>query len=135
MQGRITEIGTRAEAANAFPVTVILQGNNPLLRAGMSAEVDFSFVGVGQTGYQGITVSVPFSALRAGINQKTYTYVYNPATQTVHQREVQTENVLNNMAFISSGLKEGEIIATAGVAFLRDGQAVTLLDKKTQRFN
>ncbi|GHE92970.1 efflux RND transporter periplasmic adaptor subunit [Thalassotalea profundi] len=135
MQGRITEIGTRAETANAFPVTVILQEDNPMLRAGMTAEVDFTFEGVGQTGYTGVTVAVPFSALRAGINQKTYTYVYNPQTQTVHQREVQTENVLNNIAFISSGLKSGEVVATAGVAFLRDGQKVTLLDQKTQRFN
>lgn len=135
MFGKITEIGTRAQTANAFPVTVVLNENNPLLRAGMTAEVDFSFDGVGQTGYEGITVSVPFSALRAGVNQKTYAFVYNPQSQTVQQREVQTENVLNNMAFISSGLSAGEIIATAGVAFLRDGQQVTLLDKKIQRFN
>ncbi|XQW85600.1 efflux RND transporter periplasmic adaptor subunit [Thalassotalea piscium] len=133
--GRITEVGTRAETANAFPVTVMLQESNKLLRAGMTAEVDFSFIGEGQTGYQGVTISVPFTALSAGVNQKTYTYVYDPKTQTVHKREVQTENVLNNNAFISSGLKAGEIIAIAGVAFLRDGQKVTLLDNKIQRFN
>ena len=135
MKGRITEIGTRAETANAFPVTVILQEKNALLRAGMTAEVDFSFDGVGKTGYQGLTVSVPFSALRAGTHQKTYAFVYNPKTQTVHQREVIAENVLNNSVFVSSGLKDGEIIATAGVAFLRDGQKVTLLDQHIQRFN
>ena len=55
--------------------------------------------------------------------------------QVVEQRQVQTENVLNNIVFISSGLTNGEIIATAGVAFLRDGQKVTLLDNTTQRFN
>ena len=135
MQGRISEIGTRAETANAFPVTVVLQEENTLLRAGMTAEVDFTFEGVGRTGYQGTTVSVPFSALHAGINQKTYVYVYDPKTEQVNQREVQTENVLNNIAYISSGLNSGEIIATAGVAFLRENQKVTLLDKTTQRFN
>ena len=133
--GRIAEIGTRAEAANAFPVTVVLQEENPLLRAGMTAEVDFAFEGVGQTGYQGVTISVPFTALRAGINQKSYVFVYDPKNHVVNQRQVQTENVLNNIAFISLGLKKGEIIATAGVAFLRDGQKVTLLDKTIQRFN
>ncbi len=135
MLGRITEIGTRAETANAFPLTVVLQEENSLLRAGMTAEVDFTFEGVGQTGYQGVTVSVPFSALRAGVNQKSYVFVYDHKNQTVNQRQVQTENVLNNIVFISSGLKSGEIIAIAGVAFLRDGQKVTLLDKTTQRFN
>jgi RND family efflux transporter MFP subunit len=135
MLGRIAEIGTRAETANAFPVTVVLQEENPLLRAGMTAEVDFSFEGVGQTGYQGITISVPFTALRAGVDQKSYVYVYDEKNQVVNQRQVQTENVLNNIVFISSGLKSGEIIAIAGVAFLRDGQKVSLLDKTIQRFN
>jgi len=133
--GRIAEIGTRAEAANAFPVTVVLQEENSLLRAGMTAEVDFAFEGEGKTGYQGVTISVPFTALRAGINQKTYVFVYDPKSQVVNQRQVQTENVLNNIAFISSGLKKDEIIAIAGVAFLRDGQKVTLLDNTIQRFN
>jgi hypothetical protein len=49
--------------------------------------------------------------------------------------QVQTENILNNEVFISSGLQEGDIIATAGVAFLRDGQQVSLLDLNIQRFN
>lgn len=135
MLGRISEIGTRAETANAFPVTVVLQEENPLLRAGMTAEVDFTFEGVGKTGFQGIAIKVPFTAISAGINQQSYVFVYNSTTQTVEQRQVQTENVLNNIAFISSGLTSGEIIAIAGVAFLRDGQKVTLLDNTTQRFN
>ena len=80
-------------------------------------------------------IKVPFSALRAGINQKSYVYVYDAKAQVVNQQEVQTENVLNNIAYISSGLKSGDIIAVAGVAFLRDGQRVTLLDNNTQRFN
>ena len=37
--------------------------------------------------------------------------------------------VIKNKVFISAGLKEGDIIATAGVAFLRDGQQVSLIDK------
>ena len=135
MLGRIAEIGTRAEAANAFPLTVVLQNNNPLLRAGMTAEVDFEFDGVGMTGYEGMVIKVPFSALRAGTNQKSYVFVYQPSTQTVHKREVVTENVLNNEVFLSSGLKGDEIIAIAGVSFLREGQKVTLLDPQIQRFN
>lgn len=135
MFGRIAEIGTRAEAANAFPVTIVLQEDNPLLRAGMTAEVDFVFEGEGKTGYQGVTISVPFTALRAGVNQKSYVFVYDQKKQVVNRRQVQTENVLNNIALISSGLENDEIIAIAGVAFLRDGQRVTLLDKTIQRFN
>ena len=133
--GRITEVGTRAESANAFPLTVVLQGANGNLRAGMTAEVAFKFEGVGRTGYTGMTIKVPVNSLGADVGQESFVFVYNPETQTVHKRAVQTENILNNEVFISSGLEDGEIIATAGVAFLREGQQVTLLDKHTQRFN
>jgi len=135
MQGRINEIGTRAESANAFPVTAVLQESNKRLRAGMTAEVDFIFDGQGRSGHTGKTIQVPLSALRAGLNQKVYVFVFDENKQVVNLREVKTENILNNKVFISKGLNHGDIIATAGVSFLRDGQQVSLLDKSTQRFN
>jgi RND family efflux transporter MFP subunit len=135
MQGQITEIGTRAEFANAFPVTVVLQQDNSLLRAGMTAEVAFSFTGQGRSGYKGNVFSIPTTALSAGLGQKTYVYVYQSNSQKLIKTQVQTENIFNNEVFISAGLREGDIIATAGVAFLRDGQQVSLLDPNIQRFN
>ena len=135
MQGQITEIGTRAEFANAFPVTAVLEGDNPLLRAGMTAEVDFSFAGTGRTGHTGDVFRIPATALSAGLEQKAYVFVYNPDSQQVIKTQVQTENIFKNEVFISSGLKQGDIIATAGVAFLRDGQQVSLTDNNVQRFN
>lgn len=135
MQGRITEIGTRAEFANAFPVTVVLQADNPLLRAGMTAEVEFLFSGTGKTGHKGDSIRVPVTALRAGLEQKSYVFVYNSDSQQVFKTQVQTENIFKNEIIISSGLKQGDIIATAGVAFLRDGQQVKLVDNSIQRFN
>ena len=135
MLGRITEIGTRAESANAFPVTVVLQSESALLRAGMTAEVEFVFEGAGRSGHTGPVIKVPVTALSAGLKQKVYVYVYDQTSQQLTRTEVQTENVLDNEVFISSGLKQGDIIATAGVAFLRDGQKVTLIDQQVQRFN
>jgi len=135
MLGRVTEIGTRAESANAFPVTVVLQSENSLLRAGMTAEVEFIFEGVGRTGHKGPAIRIPLTALSAGLQQKTYAFVYDETTQSVRRTEVQTENILNNEVYISSGLQQGDIIATAGIAFLLDGQKVTLIDYTTQRFN
>ena len=135
MQGQVTEIGTRAEFANAFPVTVVLQGDNPLLRAGMTAEVEFSFAGTGRTGHKGDAIHIPVTALSAGLAQKAYVFVYNKESQQVTKTQVQTENIFKNEVIISSGLKQGDIIATAGVAFLRDGQQVSLVDNSIQRFN
>ena len=53
----------------------------------------------------------------------------------MNKRQIQTENIMGDQVYLSDGLADGEIIATAGVAFLKDGQPVTLLDKHVQRFN
>lgn len=135
LKGVITEVGTRAESANAFPVVLLLQGMESNLRAGMTAEVDFTFEGVGRTGYKGNTIKVPVAAIHPDTGQNAYVFVYDPEQQVVNKRQVQTENILDNQVLISSGLQDGEIIATAGVAFLRDGQQVSLLDTHIQRFN
>jgi RND family efflux transporter MFP subunit len=133
--GTITEIGSRAEAANAFPVTVVI--NSPVngLRAGMTAELDFTFEGEGRSGYQGDIFKLPISALSAEKNQKSAVFIFNPESNTLEKRFVQTESIINNLVLISSGLKEGEIVAIAGVSFLRDGQNVSLLDNNIRRFN
>lgn len=170
LTGVITEVGTRAETANAFPITMVLNGSSPQLRAGMTAEVDITYinetyenaltqVGNGQsTEGQSVedqtaknknlggqmngadsaakeTMIIPVSALGAGLNQTKYVFVYNDATQTVSKRDVVASNILGNEVFIAKGLKAQEIIAIAGVSFLRDGQKVTLLDANVKRFN
>ncbi|NQZ81119.1 MAG: efflux RND transporter periplasmic adaptor subunit [Colwellia sp.] len=133
--GAITEVGSRAETANAFPVTILINTSLDGLRAGMTAEVDFTFEGVGRTGYTGMTFRLPIAALGAGEKQKSYVFVYDTEKEVLHKRFVQTESILNNEVLVSSGLENGEIIAIAGVSFLRDGQTVTLLDKHVKRFN
>lgn len=133
--GNITELGSRAETANAFPVAVLVQEPPPSLRAGMTAEVDFVFTGMGRTGYTGDIYRVPIDAIFAGQGQNSYVFIFNPETKTVARRQVQTENILNNEILVSSGLTPGEIIATAGVNYLRDGQIVKLLDKHIQQYN
>jgi len=134
-KGNITEIGSRAETANAFPVTILINSSIEGLRAGMTAEVDFTFQGIGRTGYQGNAFRLPLAAMGADEGQKAYVYVYDADKEVLHKQIVQTESILNNQVLISSGLKAGDIVAIAGISFLRDGQTVRLLDKHIQRFN
>lgn len=133
--GTVTEVGSRAEMANAFPVTILINSSLTGLRAGMTAEVNFTFQGMGLTGYTGKIFRIPISALAADADQKSYVFVYDADKQVLHKRNVQTENIINNQVLVSSGLNTGEIIAIAGVTFLRDGQTVRLLDKTVQHFN
>ncbi len=134
-RGIIAEIGSRAQTANAFPVTVLIVSPVKDLRAGMTAEVDFTFEGIGRTGFTGDSIKIPVAAIVPGSGQSAFVFVYDEQQKVVNKRQVQTENLLNNEVFISAGLAEGDIIAVAGVSFLRDGQAVTLLDEHIQRFN
>ena len=133
--GIITEIGSSAETANAFPVAIVIDSPTEDLRAGMTAEVDFTFEGVGRTGYKGDIIRIPVSAIGADVGQTSFVFVYDKDAQVVYKRSVQTENIIDNEVLVSSGLKKGEIIATAGVSYLRDGQQVTLLDALVKRFN
>ena len=135
LQGIVTEVGARAESANAFPVSLVLQDVPVGLRAGMTAEVDVTFKGLGRTGYSGQTVQIPVSAILAGAGQQAFVFVFDPQQKVVNKRKVQTEDILDNQIYISKGLVSGEIIATAGVTFLRDGQSVSLLEQQIQLFN
>lgn len=133
--GSITEQGSRAESANAFPVNVFILDSPPDLRAGMTAEVDFVFRGVGRSGFEGEIFRLPISSLKPGQNQTSFVFVFDPDTQTVSRRQVQTENIFDNEVLVSTGLNAGEIVAAAGVNYLRDGQRVRLLDKHVQSYN
>ncbi|MFQ3198604.1 MAG: multidrug efflux system membrane fusion protein, partial [Paraglaciecola sp.] len=115
--------------------TLLLYGSPPELRAGMTAEVDITYAGKTRSGTHNETVIVPLSALGAGQKQSQFVFIYHHDSQSVHKRQVVADNIRGNLVYISDGLSEGDIIAVAGVAFLRDGQPVTLLDSNIQRFN
>lgn len=122
----IREIGSRAREANSFPVKLRLAGPVKGLHAGMSAEVAFTF----KSAYSGPAVSAfmaPLSAILAGDTQDHYVFVYDKAKSAVTKRKILVRDIRNNLVEITGNLKGGEIIATAGVSFLREGQKVKLL--------
>ncbi|NEI03061.1 efflux RND transporter periplasmic adaptor subunit [Rhizobium leguminosarum] len=68
---------------------------------------------------------VPASAL-TGLGKDQTVFVYAPETKTLMARIVKIERYAENDMFISEGLVDGEIVATAGVSKLRDGEPVTI---------
>jgi RND family efflux transporter MFP subunit len=128
----VSEVGTRAGVGNAFPVRVDLVETPPGLRPGMTAEVTFSIpLGAGQVaGLQGFLI--PIAAALAEPDNRFSAFVYDRDTSTVTKRSIRTGGVADNHIAVLEGLEEGDIIATAGVTFLRDGQQVTLLDERLQ---
>lgn len=70
-------------------------------------------------------VRLPASALTQN-NGKTAVFVFDPAAKTVRYRDVRIERYADTTILVADGLAQGDLVATSGVAKLRDGEAVLL---------
>ena len=123
-KGRITEIGSVAGKANAFPLKAALINPPGTIRSGMTAEVSILL----KEDAQGSAYLVPLAAIAPGDKSREgYVFIYDPATQAVRRSLVKARGVTDNLAHVYEGVKAGDIIAVAGVSFLTDGQKVKLM--------
>ena len=132
VRGVITELGSRSRTASTYPVTVQLQEQFPELRSGMSVEVAFEFIPESETGEPIVTgLLVPIEAFLVGAEKTHFVFVYDEKSSTVKKTQIKTLNLRENDVIVEPGaLKAGDIIATAGAAFLSDGQKVNLMKEK-----
>jgi RND family efflux transporter MFP subunit len=120
----VTEIGSRAQAANSFPVTLAFLQEDSALRPGMTADAIFTFDRhSGEPAFL-----VPLSALLSEAGDRVSIFVYDKESSTVRNAPVAIRDMVENLIEITEGLEDGDIIATAGVEYLEDGRKVTLLD-------
>ncbi|GFM56023.1 secretion protein HlyD [Pseudomonas cichorii] len=78
-------------------------------------------------------MTIPMQALVMGDKySKARVFVYKPEQGKVSARNVALKGVWQGRAVIDSGLAEGEQIVVSGVAFLTDGQAVSLFQPSTR---
>ena len=124
----VTEVGTRAGTGNAFPVRADLVSTPASLRPGMTAEVRFELASVdtNELGIDGFLV--PFASVHVEQEGRGSVFVFDESTSTVRRKPVETGGVRDNDIAVLSGLEDGDVIATAGVSFLRDGQQVRLME-------
>ena len=129
-QGNVTEISKVAGTANAFPIKLTVDDPDKRIRPGMTARVALLLSG----GDQKAAYLVPISAIsQRGGTQKGSVFVYDPNTSTVKKTPIEGSSVRGNSAVISGGVKEGDIIAVAGVSFLEDGQKVKLMEQQAEK--
>ena len=126
VKGRIIEIGATAEAGNAFRVRARLE-TDPGARSGMSATVTLPVAATKTAA--GPVFSIPLSASRFDttetgtvVGQQATVFVFDGTRGIVERREMPVIGMAGNRFFVSEGLKPGDRIVTAGVAFLRDGR-------------
>ncbi|WP_107676378.1 efflux RND transporter periplasmic adaptor subunit [Agrobacterium sp. LAD9] len=119
--GRVREITPSADATTrTYRAKVSLEGAGQLpFGAAVSGKIVVSSHKL---------FRVPASALlnRTG---KTTVYVYDKTTSQLRGRTIEVERFDANDLFISNGLVDGDIVATAGVLKLREGEIVTLEEK------
>ena len=127
LAGRVTEVGVAATGmAATFPVTVRLDREDPDCRQGMAAEVGFRFGGRGGREH----LYVPLAAVGED-RQGNFVYVVERAGEgfgQVRRRpvQVQVREPGENLEIIE-GLSDGDLVVTAGVTRIIDGQKVRLL--------
>lgn len=123
--GRITEIGSAAVKANAFPVKIGLTDPPAAIQPGMTAEV--SLVLAQENSVPGLLI--PLTSFLPGREPgQGYVFVYDPAAATVKKTPVLSRGSEKNRVVIMEGLAAGDIIAEAGVTFLADGMKVKVLE-------
>lgn len=134
VNGRIKELGARASQVSAFPVVVALDQTPDGLHAGIAADVELTIAL--QHAAEGFLVpmaSIDFSnSEEANVRDHRSVghadlYVYQADSETVNRRSVSIVGIRGNMVIIDQGLQEGDIVAVAGISYLRDGQRVKLL--------
>lgn len=123
--GRVTEIGAASGAANTVPVTATIIDSPDGLVSGMAVEA--SIVLKSEAGPRGFLV--PLVAIAPGDGEaRGYVFKFDKDAGVVRKTPVMSEGVIQgNLVGITEGVQAGDIVASAGVSLLRDGQRVTLL--------
>jgi len=136
LTGEIVEIASQATERNAFPVMLRLRQPPGELRSGTTAEVHFSLTHEsGPPAHQRL-FEIPLTAyVPGGKGQRAHVFRFDEERGVVERTPVTVVRVSDTGAHVSEGLSAGDVIAAKGVAFLRDGQDVTLLGEGPDRFN
>jgi RND family efflux transporter MFP subunit len=127
-KGVVTEISKVAGAANAFPVKVTIgqDAYDVSIRPGITAEVTLL---LGDEQGEGAYL-IPVGAVSfAGTGSENHVFVFDAETSTVKRTAIEDGGIRGSNIIVSKGLKVGDIIAVAGVSFLREGQKVRLMEQ------
>lgn len=120
IEGVISEIDARANAASgAFEVTIALPAN-PALRSGQIGTAEFRVAAEpGATG-----LAIPASAVFNVRADEGFVYLLDAKTSKVRARAVQIGKVDDRLLIVTGGLRPGDRIVASGLGLLTDGARV-----------
>ncbi len=118
IEGRIREVAPAADpATRTFTAKIALPKPGEGIRLGMTATVGFATP-------TAPAIRLPLSALH---NDKDQTTVWVVESDKVRRVPVQVAGATGNELLVASGLNPGQVVVTAGVNLLREGQKVSIL--------
>ena len=121
LQGKVRELAASADpVTRTYTVKLALEASERL-PLGSTVNV----LATQLPGSQAGVIKLPTSALRQE-GAGTVVWVFDPASMTVNTQPVQVGAVEGNEVVISSGLKPGQQVVSAGVHVLSPGQKVTV---------
>jgi multidrug efflux pump subunit AcrA (membrane-fusion protein) len=126
----IKEIGTEASVSTrTYPVTLIMdQPGDFTILPGMTGQAR------GRADQQDASARDGVQILGSAVFEKDgneYVWVLDEGTSTVRRRQVQTRGVDARGVFVQ-GIEPGQVIITAGVHYLQEGQEVRLMDQSME---
>ena len=124
---QIKEIGTEASATTrTYPVTLVMEQPEGIkILPGMAGKAS----GTPPKGMtqQSFGIEIPVSAIFTDeASGNTFVWVVDQNSSTVSKQQVEIGKIADRGIRILSGLKEGELIASAGVNYLFEGQKVKI---------
>jgi len=126
LRGRVREIAPQADAATrTYPARITLVDAPADVALGMTATVRF------EAPLPQPVITVPMQALlRDG--DATYVWKLDAARTRVSRHAVQVATIAGNDLVIAGGVAPGDVLVTAGVHLLKEGQPVKLLADPAQ---
>jgi len=130
LQGRVTEVGVASGGmATTFPVTVILSADERGVLPGMAASVAFEFA---ESGGRAAVVVPAYAVGEDRDGRFVFVVERSGAGQGIARRRAVTiGQLVADGLEVTSGLTDGDLLVTAGVNQLSDGDAVRIDDSQT----
>ena len=123
---KVTEVGVAATGqGTTFPVTVRLEQNSGQIRPGMAAAIIFFLPKTGDS------TSVLVAPEAVGEDQKgRFAFVVEPGKDglgIIHRRAVTVGELTSEGLEVLSGLQDSDLVVTAGISRIHEGQQVRIL--------
>jgi membrane fusion protein, multidrug efflux system len=129
----IKEVSYEASSdTRTYPVTLTMKQPDSIeILPGMAGNASGNIVSASQSGDALFTL--PKSALFSpGTDGKTYVWIIDKNTNTVHQQQVTPGALTATGVSVSGGIKLGDLVVIAGVHSLQNGDVVTLLNPQDE---